>query len=97
MHTQNKQRFSGKNYKLSDSQQQPEINDFTKYSQCCCQVIFYCPLTDSQPVSNFLVGQTFLTAHPIDLLALGRHLPDCILNHGLKFTGEQLFFFRLSL
>lgn len=53
---------------------------------------FHCPFTDIEALGDFVIRQTFLTAHPVYFASLGRHALDRTVDDRLQLADEQGFF-----
>ena len=76
----------------SSVQKEEKIKDFTKNGKGGGQVVFHRSFTDIEAHGDFVIGQTFLTAHPVDFASLGRHLIDRTVDDRLQLADEQGFF-----
>lgn len=76
----------------SSVQKEEKIKDFTKNGKGGGQVVFHRSFADIEAHGDFVIGQAFLTAHPVDFASLGRHLIDRTVDDRLQLADEQGFF-----
>ena len=60
-------------------------------------MIFHCPFTDIETLGDFVIRQTFLTAHLVYFASLGRHALDRTVDDRLQLADEQGFFLLFGL